>query len=70
MLADFDPAVSGLAAQPFELTGLFRALAEPTRLAILLTLQDGEQHITDLAAVSAAPRPRSPPTSRCSKTAA
>jgi biotin operon repressor len=29
---------------------LFRALAEPTRLAILLTLQDGEQRITDLAA--------------------
>jgi DNA-binding transcriptional ArsR family regulator len=29
---------------------LFRALAEPTRLAILLALQDGEQRITDLAA--------------------
>lgn len=29
---------------------LFRALAEPTRLAILLTLQHGEQRITDLAA--------------------
>ncbi len=29
---------------------LFRVLAEPTRLAILLTLQDGERRITDLAA--------------------
>ena len=29
---------------------LFRVLANPTRLAILLTLQAGEQRITDLAA--------------------
>jgi len=29
---------------------LFRVLANPTRLAILLTLQTGEQRITDLAA--------------------
>jgi ArsR family transcriptional regulator, cadmium/lead-responsive transcriptional repressor len=29
---------------------LFRLLASPTRLAILLTLQTGEQRITDLAA--------------------
>ena len=29
---------------------LFRVLASPTRLAILLTLQTGEQRITDLAA--------------------
>jgi DNA-binding transcriptional ArsR family regulator len=29
---------------------LFRLLANPTRLAILLTLQTGEQRITDLAA--------------------
>lgn len=29
---------------------LFRVLAEPTRLAILVTLQTGEQRITDLAA--------------------
>jgi DNA-binding transcriptional ArsR family regulator len=30
--------------------GLFRVLASPTRLAILLTLQTGEQRITGLAA--------------------
>ncbi len=30
--------------------GLFRALADPTRLAILLTLQAGERRIVDLAA--------------------
>jgi len=29
---------------------LFRVLASPTRVAILLTLQAGEQRITDLAA--------------------
>lgn len=42
------PGLAATAAQ--QAAPLFRALAEPTRLAILLTLQDGERHITDLAA--------------------
>ena len=44
------PAVPGPAATATQQAApLFRALAEPTRLAILLTLQNGEQRITDLA---------------------
>ena len=38
------------AAAARQAAGLFRVLANPTRLAILLTLQTGEQRITDLAA--------------------
>ena len=46
-----EPAAPGPAAATAQQAApLFRALAEPTRLAILLTLQDGEQRITDLAA--------------------
>jgi DNA-binding transcriptional ArsR family regulator len=45
------PAAPGPAATAAQrAVPLFRALAEPTRLAILLTLQHGEQRITDLAA--------------------
>ena len=50
------------AADARQAATLFRVLASPTRLAILLTLQTGEQRITDLAPSSAAPRPTSPPT--------
>jgi len=35
---------------PRQAASLFRVLANPTRLAILLTLQTGEERITDLAA--------------------
>jgi len=46
-----EPAAPGPAATAAQQAApLFRALAEPARLAILLTLQDGEQRITDLAA--------------------
>jgi ArsR family transcriptional regulator len=38
------PAGTGLASK------LFRGLADPTRLAILLTLQAGEQRVVDLVA--------------------
>jgi DNA-binding transcriptional ArsR family regulator len=38
------------AAAARQAASLFRVLANPTRLAILLTLQTGEQRITDLAA--------------------
>jgi DNA-binding transcriptional ArsR family regulator len=38
------------AADARQAASLFRVLASPTRLAILLTLQTGEQRITDLAA--------------------
>ena len=38
------------AAAARQAASLFRVLASPTRLAILLTLQTGEQRITDLAA--------------------
>jgi len=38
------------AAAARQAAGLFRILANPTRLAILLTLQTGDQRITDLAA--------------------
>jgi len=38
------PAATGLASK------LFRGLADPTRLAILLTLQAGEQRVVDLVA--------------------
>jgi DNA-binding transcriptional ArsR family regulator len=38
------------AADARQAASLFRVLASPTRLAILLTLQAGEQRITDLAA--------------------
>jgi ArsR family transcriptional regulator, cadmium/lead-responsive transcriptional repressor len=38
------------AAAARQAAGLFRILANPTRLAILLTLQTGEQRITDLTA--------------------
>jgi ArsR family transcriptional regulator, cadmium/lead-responsive transcriptional repressor len=38
------PATTRLAAK------LFRGLADPTRLAILLALQDGERRVTDLVA--------------------
>jgi DNA-binding transcriptional ArsR family regulator len=45
------PATPGSAAAAAQQAApLFRVLAEPTRLAILLTLQDGERRITDLAA--------------------
>jgi DNA-binding transcriptional ArsR family regulator len=45
------PAAPGPAtASAQQAVPLFRALAEPTRLAILLTLQGGERRITDLAA--------------------
>jgi DNA-binding transcriptional ArsR family regulator len=38
------------AADALHATSLFRILANPTRLAILLTLQTGEQRIVDLTA--------------------
>jgi ArsR family transcriptional regulator, cadmium/lead-responsive transcriptional repressor len=38
------------AAPAQQAAALFRVLANPTRLAILLTLQAGDQRITDLAA--------------------
>ena len=38
------------AADARQAASLFRVLANPTRLAILLTLQTAEQRITDLAA--------------------
>ncbi len=38
------------AADARQAASLFRVLANPTRLAILLTLQTGEHRITDLAA--------------------
>ena len=49
---------------------LFRGLADPTRLSILLALQAGEKRVTDLAAGLAALRPTSPGTWPASKTAA
>jgi DNA-binding transcriptional ArsR family regulator len=43
------PSTGSRTADAQQAARLFRALAEPTRLAILLTLQDGERRITDLA---------------------
>ena len=44
------------AAAARQAASLFRILANPTRLAILLTLQDGEQRITDLTAQLGGPQ--------------
>ena len=66
LAAAYAPGISGRAASRYrdrmpislgpdaaaarQAAALFRVLASPTRLAILLTLQTGEQRITDLAA--------------------
>ena len=57
------PISPGLdATAAWQAAALFRVLANPTRLAILLTLQTGDQRIVVLPPSSAAPRPTSPPT--------
>jgi DNA-binding transcriptional ArsR family regulator len=48
---------AGTEASPAALAAkLFRSLADPTRLSILLTLQTGERRVVDLVAELAAPR--------------